>query len=141
MKREEVRARLATIADLQFVSQDAYIPQTVVARKIAQKECFIVTENDRPVGYLRLEFLWSLLPYIALIHVQKEYQKRGYSRVLLDFLIEYLRVQGQDILYSSSQADEPEPQAWHRHMGFKECGAINGINEGGVAEIFFRISF
>jgi len=141
MNHKDVRARLARIADLHFVSQDGYIPQRVVARKIAQQECFIVAENDRPVGYLRLEFLWSLLPYIALIHIQKAYQKRGYSRVLLDFVIENLCAQGHDTLYSSSQADEPEPQAWHRHMGFKECGVINGINDGGVGEIFYRISF
>ena len=41
-------------------------------------------------------------------------------------------------LYSSSQVDEPPPQAWHRHMGFQECGIIAGINEGGVGEVFFR---
>jgi len=34
--------------------------------------------------------------------------------------------------------DEPEPQAWHRHMGFVECGIINGINENGIGEVFFR---
>jgi len=42
------------------------------------------------------------------------------------------------VLFSSSQANEPEPQAWHRHVGFEECGFIAGINEGGVGEVFFR---
>jgi len=46
--------------------------------------------------------------------------------------------QGFDVLYSSSQVDEPKPQAWHRHMGFEECGVINGINQGDIGEIFFR---
>ena len=39
---------------------------------------------------------------------------------------------------SSSQADEPEPQTWHRAIGFEECGIISGLNEGGIGEIFFR---
>lgn len=39
-------------------------------------------------------------------------------------------------LYSSSQANEAEPQQWHRHMGFAECGIINGINDG-IGEVLF----
>jgi len=34
--------------------------------------------------------------------------------------------------------DEPEPQAWHRRVGFSECGVLTGINEGSVGELFFR---
>ncbi|MFU8827154.1 MAG: hypothetical protein ACNA70_06650 [Brevefilum sp.] len=30
--------------------------------------------------------------------------------------------------------------AWHRHMGFAECGVINGLNQGGVGEVIFRKS-
>ncbi len=141
MDEENASGRLATIDDLDFVSQDGTIPQEVVARKIAQEECFVVGFTDRPAGYIRLEYLWSLVPYIALIHIQKEHQKQGYSRILLNFVIDFLRENGYHRLYSSSQVDEPEPQAWHRHMGFEECGVINGINDGEIGEIFFRISF
>lgn len=28
-------------------------------------------------------------------------------------------------------------EAWHRHMGFEECGFITGINDG-VGELFLR---
>ena len=34
--------------------------------------------------------------------------------------------------------NEAEPQAWHRAAGFRECGIIAGINEGGIGEVFFR---
>lgn len=140
MVLNNVSARLAAIEDLEFVSQDDYLPYEVVARKIALGECFIVEGNGQPAGYLRLEMLWSLVPYIALIHIQEADRKQGLSRVLLDFVRDHLRGKGYHQLYFSSQADEPEPQAWHRHLGFEECGVINGINEGGVDEVFFRIS-
>jgi predicted GNAT superfamily acetyltransferase len=141
MHQHKMKARLAAQADLDFVSQDGHLPREVVARKIDQHECFLVEMDRQPVGYLWLEYLWSLVPYIAIIQVQEEHRKQGCSRVLLDFVIQCLQEQGHHWLYSSSQADEPEPQAWHRHMGFKECGVINGINEGGVGEIFFRRTF
>ena len=37
----------------------------------------------------------------------------------------------------SSQVDEAEPQAWHRHIGFVECGILAGLNEGDVGEVFY----
>ena len=141
MDHEERHARLATQADLDFVSQDGYLSRPAMARKIAQNEVFLVAKGLTPVGYLRLEYLWSLVPYIALIHVLEAYQNQGCSRILLAFVIDHLHQQGHHRLYSSSQANEPQPQSWHRHMGFEECGVINGINDGGVGEIFFRISF
>jgi hypothetical protein len=49
-----------------------------------------------------------------------------------------LRSAGHSAFLSSSQVDEPNPQAWHRHMGFVECGILAGLNEGGVGELFFR---
>jgi L-amino acid N-acyltransferase YncA len=57
---------------------------------------------------------------------------------LLRFVEQDLRAGGYRALYSSSQADEAAPQAWHRKSGFQECGIIEGINEGGIGEIFFR---
>ena len=56
---------------------------------------------------------------------------------LLGYVEDKMMDRGHAQLYSSSQADEPQPQAWHRHMGFKECGFIAGINGGGVGEVFF----
>ena len=137
----EYHVRSAAIEDLAFVSQDGYLPREVVLQKIQHGECFVVLLDGELAGYLRLEFLWSLVPYIALIHVTDTFQKRGCSRKLLDFVILHLQNEGFDVLYSSSQANEPEPQAWHRHMGFEECGMIGGINDGGIGEIFFRKSF
>jgi len=137
----EYHVRSAAIEDLAFVSQDGYLPREVVLQKIQHGECFVVLLDGELAGYLRLEFLWSLVPYITLIHVTDTFQKRGCSRKLLDFVIQQLQNEGFDVLYSSSQANEPEPQAWHRHMGFEECGMIGGINDGGIGEIFFRKSF
>jgi ribosomal protein S18 acetylase RimI-like enzyme len=90
------------------------------------------------VGYLRFEYLWSIVPYIALIRVSPAVRRRGVGRALLADLENRLRAQGQVAVYSSSQADEPEPQAWHRHIGFQECGFIGGINGNGIGEVFFR---
>ena len=135
---EEIVVRFASLSDLDFVAQDHYIPADVVRRKIDDQEVVVALRNDAPVGHIRLEYLWSLVPYLALIYVQPDHRRQGVGRAMLRYLESFLRHQGYETLYSSSQADEPSPQAWHRAVGFVECGFIAGINPGQIGEIFFR---
>lgn len=135
----EIHVRFANQGDLEFVSQDHYIPVEVVSRKIDLKEVVIAELDGQPIGYLRLDYLWSTIPYIALIAVDPSHRRMGVGKTVLDFVIKDLSGRNYEWLYSSSQADEPEPQAWHRHLGFQDCGIITGINEGGVSEVFFRL--
>jgi L-amino acid N-acyltransferase YncA len=70
--------------------------------------------------------------------VVEEERRRGIGKALLAFVERAASDAGWDVVYSSSDADEPEPQAWHRHVGFEECGFFAGHNPGGVGEVFFR---
>ena len=133
-----ISVRHAQVADLEFVSQDGYASKEIIRRKILEGEVFVTEKDDDLVAYLGLEYLWSNVPYISLIQVLEPFRKQGIGRALLTFVEDALRAKGHSAIYSSSQADEPPPQAWHRHMGFQECGIIAGINEGGIGEVFFR---
>ena len=130
--------RFATLADLDFVQQDGYVPAEAVKRKIEWREVMVAELDNTLVGYLRIEYLWSRVPYIELIFVVPEHRKQGVGTAMLHFVESFLRDKGHDVLYSSSQADEPEPQEWHCTMGFEECGSIAGINQDGIAELFFH---
>jgi N-acetylglutamate synthase-like GNAT family acetyltransferase len=133
-----VQVRFASEDDLAFVGQDRYLAPDVLQRKIAMREVFIAEQDGEAIGYLRLEFLWSKVPYVGLVHVLDGCRRRGVGRALLKFLEQDLQARGHRTLYSSSQANEIEPQTWHRHVGFEECGVIAGINDGGIDEVFFR---
>jgi GNAT superfamily N-acetyltransferase len=120
---------------LPFVAE--HVPDAVVAARTAENRIAIAELNGRPVGAIQLDYLWGTRPYIALIRVDPGVRRQGVGRALLDFVSAMLCDAGHERLYSSSQADEPEPQAWHRHMGFAECGIIAGINPGGIGEVFY----
>lgn len=140
-QKTKVKVRFAKDDDLAFVQKDGYLSEEIILRKIEDKEVIIAEKNGKSVGYLRIEYLWSKLPYLTLIRVIEPFRQQGIGSEMLNYLTGWLRGQGFRVLYSSSQANEPSPQSWHRHMGFEECGILFGINEGGIGEIFFRKKF
>jgi N-acetylglutamate synthase-like GNAT family acetyltransferase len=137
---DQIKVRFASQTDLDgcIALDHATMPVEVIKRKVEQREIIVAEKAGQLVGYLRLEYLWSTVPYIALIWVVEDQRQQGIGFRLLHYLENVLREQGHTALYSSSQANEPAPQAWHRHAGFEECGFIAGINEGGIGEVFFR---
>jgi GNAT superfamily N-acetyltransferase len=133
-----VAIRLASPHDLAWCITIEHTAGTHLAQKIAADEVIIAELAGDRVGYLRLDYLWCVIPYIGLIRVEEAHRKQGIGRGMLDFVEALLRERGHHVLLSSSQADEAPPQAWHRHVGFVECGFLAGINEGGIGEVFFR---
>lgn len=130
--------RFAVASDLDFVRGGTRLTPAAARRKIEAQEIILAEYEGELIGQAWLEYLWARVPFLALISVLPEHQRRGVGRALLHHIEAFLREQGHDALYSSSMADEPASQAWHRRRGFAECGFIAGINEGGVGEVFFR---
>ncbi|MBY6277501.1 MAG: N-acetyltransferase [Symbiobacterium thermophilum] len=117
---------------------DPYLPGPAFAHKIALHELLLVERAGRTIGYVRLEYIWGKIPYIGLIWLEPTHRGQGIGRAVLAFVEAHLRERGYTFLLSSCQVNEPEPQAWHRAVGFRECGLIAGINDGGIGEVFFR---
>ena len=139
-QRQPVDVRFAEIEDLDFcIRMDfKHISEAVIKSRIKEKAIVLAEVNKKPIGYLRIEYLWLIIPYLGLILVEEEYRRKGVGTAMIKFLEGHLVRNGHKVLYSSSQVNEPEPQMWHRKIGFEECGIISGINPGGIGEVFFR---
>ena len=132
-----VTVRLAVASDLDTLTIHNYISRERIGRMIEQSQFAIAETNGEPVGFAGLDWLMAVHPFLAMIWVFKEHRPNGVGAALLRFLELRCGESGFEVLHSSSQADEPEPQAWHRRMGFEECGIIAGFNHG-VGEVIFR---
>lgn len=135
----QVTVRFAEAKDLSICLRFDHCKQAeIIANKISMKEIIVAEIAGQIIGYLKIEYIWSHLPYINLIIIRAELRTQGIGRKMLGFLESYLSDRGHKTLLSSSQVNEPEPQSWHRAMGFQECGILAGINEGGIGEVFFK---
>ncbi len=144
----QVKVRLATEADREFCTLTAsWRPAALSMQVPGVLETLVAEARGERVGMLVLQYLWpghgppSTTPYVGFVMVNEPHRRQGVGRALLAFAAAHLGQQGYNLLMSSSSADEPEPQAWHRHMGFRDCGIViepsgQAFNRG-VGEVFF----
>lgn len=135
---DDITVRLGQLEDLEECSHIDDLDKETLKRHFTSKSVFVAATRDEIVGYLRLEYLWSKVPFIALIQVCPKHLRQGIGQAVLGFLESFLREKGHLQLLSSAQVDEPSGQNWHRAMGFEECGILAGVNEAGIGEVFFR---
>lgn len=133
-------ARLATPADIPALhTLDRWPGEDAWRHMIAGGQVVVLDAGGDIAGLAHYAVLWTTVPFLNMIVIQEGSRGRGHSRTLLGFLNDHLRGRGYVALLSSSQTDEPEPQAWHRHMGFTSNGIIENIAEEGVGEVVYRL--
>ena len=131
--------RFADFNDLEScVELDLHKNIDTIKNKISMNEVIVAEVNNEVIGCLKIEYIWTHLPFISYIVIRKEFRSYGVGKSMLTFLEQYLKENGQSTLLSSTMTDAVNPQKWHLKMGFIECGMLCGINDDGVGEIFFK---
>lgn len=132
--------RFAEACDIEkLMTIDTWLNRKNWEYKISGDQVIVLTVDGKIAGYMRYCVLWSTVPFLEIIHILPKYQKHGFSRKMVNFLTDALKARGFAALLSSSQTNEPEPQAWHIHMGFTSNGIIENIDDEGIGEVVFRL--
>lgn len=139
----KLNIKFANQNDLESAMElDLHKNKDVISNKIDRKEVIVAELEGEVVGCLKIEYLWTHMPFISYIVVKENLRASGIGERLLNFLENYLKEEkGSKFLLSSSMTDATKAQRWHMRRGFKECGFISSINEEGIGEVFFRKDF
>jgi GNAT superfamily N-acetyltransferase len=137
----QVHVRVAEPDDLAWIAKhDGHLDAPALALKVAAKEVVVAETAGERVGLLRLDHLWSSVPFVAQVRVAEASRRRGVGAALVAFVADRSRAQGAAMLLSSVTAGEPAPLAWHLAVGFAECGRLSGLNGDGADEIVLRMA-
>ncbi len=115
----------ATSGDIDYLSNNDHLSKGKVEEKIKRQEYIVAKQGDTHLGFLRFTLFWSEIPCIDMVLVEQEHRRQGIGKSIVKFLEDYAFENGQSVIMSSSQQDEPEPQTWHRQIGFEHAGIIN----------------
>ena len=115
--------------DEPFLRKNAQSTDELFDRKLKYSEILIAKIDNKPVGFLIFDYLWTDVPFIAQIWIFTDNRKIGIGNGLLNYFEQHLSDNNHIMLFSSSMENAKEAQAWHKHMGFIECGFISEIND------------
>lgn len=102
---------------------DQHLPEKEFDNKVQTKRGYILLLNDKPIGLLRYNLFWDNTPFCTMVFVDWEYQRKGYGRKLIEYWEHDMKVQGYQMLLTSTQVDE-EAQHVYRKLGYKDCGGF-----------------
>lgn len=119
-----IKIRYANINDKKFwFSLDKHLSEKEFEIKIQYNTCYIISENNSPVGILRYGLFWDSIPFCNLIYIEPAYQRKGYGKKLLEFWENDMRHNKHDLVMVSTQADE-SAQFFYRASGYNDCGCL-----------------
>jgi N-acetylglutamate synthase-like GNAT family acetyltransferase len=135
-----ISVRQATSTDIDWLvaHELPHMTRDRITAKVVAREYLVASSAAGLLGLLRFSHLWSAVPFIELIFVEPDRRMEGVGKALLQAMEHWARENGDGLVMSSSQADEPEAQGWHRQVGFRDAGVINDLHPfQDVAEVLF----
>jgi GNAT superfamily N-acetyltransferase len=104
-------------------SMDRHLPEPELLLKINEKRCCIIRDDDPPVGILRYNLFWDIIPFLTLIYIDELYRKKGFGAKAMTQWENEMRSLGHKLVMTSTMADETS-QHFYRKLGYRDCGCL-----------------
>ncbi len=118
------RMEYATEKDISFWrTLDHHISDQELLRKIHEKRGYAIYDDKKPVGVLRYNLFWDLIPFLNLICFTEQYRGKGFgTRAMIDWEDE-MRSSGHKLVMTSTMVEEGA-QHFYRKLKYKDCGCL-----------------
>ena len=118
------KMRYASEYDIVFwYTLDSHLSENEFALKVRDKRCYVLCDDDKPVGVMRYNLMWDYTPFLTLIFVDESYRGKGYGKqALLAWEAEMYEI-GYKMVMTSTQVNE-EAQHFYRKLGYYDRGGI-----------------
>jgi Acetyltransferases len=114
----------ATADDVTFwLDLDPALPPEELARKIAVKSCYVIRDDEQPVGIMRYNMFWDVIPFVTLIFLREQFRGLGFGRKAMAQWEDEMREKRHKVALTSTQSDE-RAQFFYRQIGYSDCGCL-----------------
>ena len=128
--------RFADINDYFWLKEhDLHITEEVLKNKINSNEIYIVQDENEIIGWLRYNLFWDNIPFMNMIYILENYQKKGIGKTLTLHWENEMKQKGYENVLTSTLSNE-EAQHFYIKMGYKEIGGFTYLDE--PLEIIFH---
>lgn len=102
---------------------DSHISRDEFELKIRDKRGYVISDEDKPVGIMRYNLFWDIIPFLTFIHFTEAYRGKGLGKQAMIFWESEMKKLEYKMLMTSTQVDE-EAQHFYRKLGYKDRGSL-----------------
>lgn len=125
---KDINIRIANIYDFEiFKLYDMHIEPSILLNQLKDNKIFIIEQNKNFVGWLRYNLFWDSIPFLNMLFIIEQYQKKGYGTLLLTTWENSIKDK-YNIVMTSTQANECS-QHFYRKLGYFDIGGFTPPNE------------
>ena len=106
-----------------WTTLDKHIDPNELLLKCRDKRGYIISDNDKPIGIMRYNLFWDIVPFLTFIFIDQTYQKKGFGRRAILYWENEMSELGYKMLMTSTQVDE-QAQHFYRKLGYMDRGGI-----------------
>lgn len=106
-----------------WFSLDNQIREAEFWLKVRDKRGYIISDGDKPVGVMRYNLIWDIIPFLTMIYFDEPYRKKGLGRKAVLHWEREMRSLGYKMVMTSTQVNE-QAQHFYRKLGYIERGGI-----------------
>jgi N-acetylglutamate synthase-like GNAT family acetyltransferase len=116
--------RFANMEDIEdILSLDKHVERKMLADKILRNEILVSSEGGTFIGTLRYSLFWDSVPFMNLLYIKTEFQRKGYGTELVTHWENTMKQQGFKALMTSTMANEGA-QHFYRKIGYRDIGGF-----------------
>jgi len=104
-------------------SLDRHISESELLLKIRERRAYIVKDEDQPIGVLRYNLFWDLIPFLTLIYFEESFRNKGFGTQAVLYWENEMRSLGHKLVMTSTMVEETS-QHFYRKLGYKDCGSL-----------------
>lgn len=125
---KDINIRIANIYDFEILKlYDMHIEPSILLNQLKDNKIFIIEQNKNFVGWLRYNLFWDSIPFLNMLFIIEQYQKKGYGTLLLTTWENSIKDK-YNIVMTSTQANESS-QHFYRKLGYFDIGGFTPPNE------------
>lgn len=106
-----------------WVSLDKHMSESEFLLKVRDKRGYVIKDDEKPIGILRYNLFWDVIPFLSLIHFEEQYRGKGFGKKAMLHWEKELRTVGYKAVMTSTQVDESS-QHFYRKLGYKDAGCL-----------------
>ena len=102
-----------------------YHPDEFWETRLQEKRIWIAQEEEKNIGLFCYTVWWGNCPFIELIHIQDDHQRKGIGTALLREAAKEIQSKKFKKLISSSEVINDIGNEFHQDKGFEKLNSLN----------------